>query len=119
MPSTTIFERGQVVVVNVPFTSQTGSKPRPALVVSAKGFHEALPDVIVCPISSQPRYFSKPGAGDHPLEHWKSLGLRHPSTARISNVLAVEKKLIKRVLGALRADDLTRVERGLRQAFGL
>jgi hypothetical protein len=47
------------------------------------------------------------------------VGLRHPSTARISNLLAVEKKLIKRVLGRLHAEDLVRVERGLREAFGL
>jgi hypothetical protein len=38
MPSTTTFRRGQVVVVNVPFTGQTGSKPRPALVVSVEAF---------------------------------------------------------------------------------
>jgi mRNA interferase MazF len=119
MPSTTTFDRGQVVVVSVPFTSQTGSKPRPALVMSAASFHEALPDVILCPISSQPRYFSRPGPGDHPIEHWKSSGLRHPSTARLSNLLAVEKKLIRRVLGTIHAEDLARIDRGLRQAFGL
>ena len=119
MPSTTTYERGQVVVVNVPFTGQTGSKPRPALVVSVDGFHQKLLDVIVCPISSQPRYCRKPGPGDHPLRHWKAVGLRHPSAARLSNLLAVEKKLIKRVLGTLHAEDLARVQDGLRAAFGL
>jgi mRNA interferase MazF len=119
MPSTTTYKRGQVVVVNVPFTGQTGSKPRPALVTSLDAFHQKLLDVIVCPISSQPRYYRKPGPGDVPLKHWKAVGLRHPSTARLSNILAVEKKLIKRVLGTLHADDLSRVERGLREAFGL
>jgi hypothetical protein len=74
---------------------------------------------VVRPISSQPRYYRKPGPGDHPLRHWTAVGLRHPSTARISNLLAVERKLIKRVLGRLHAEDLTRVEDGLRAAFGL
>lgn len=119
MPSTTTYRRGQVVVVNVPFTGQTGSKPRPALVVSVGAFHRKLLDVIVCPISSQPRYYQRPGPGDHPLAHWKTVGLRHPSTARLSNLLAVEKKLIKRVLGTLHAEDLARVEHGLREVFGL
>jgi mRNA-degrading endonuclease toxin of MazEF toxin-antitoxin module len=115
MPSTTTYRRGQVVVVNVPFTVQTGSKPRPrpALVASAEAFHQGLRDVIVCPISSQARYYRKPGAGDHPLAHWKAVGLRYPSTARISNLLAVGKKLIKRALGTLHAEDLARIERGL------
>jgi mRNA-degrading endonuclease toxin of MazEF toxin-antitoxin module len=107
------------VVVNVSFTGQTGSKPRPALVVSVEAFHRKLPDVIVCPISSQPRYYRKPGPGDRPLKHWKAVGLRYASTARISNILAVEKKLIRRVLGTLHAEDLARVELGLREAFGL
>jgi mRNA-degrading endonuclease toxin of MazEF toxin-antitoxin module len=119
MPSTTTYRRGQVVVVNVPFTGQTGSKPRPALVVSVDGFHQKLLDLIVCPISSQPRYYQKPGVGDLPLRHWKTVGLRYPSTARISNILAVEKKLIRRVLGTLHADDLARIQHGLRDAFGL
>lgn len=119
MPSTTTFRHGQVVVVDVPFTGGTGSKLRPALVASVERFHQKLLDVIVCPISSQPRYYQKPGPGDHPLKHWKAVGLRHPSTARISNLLAVEKKLIKRVLGSLHEEDLAVVEEGLREAFGL
>ena len=94
MPSTTTCRRRQVVVV----TSL---------------------DLVVCPISSQPRFYQRPGSGDHPLKHWKAVGLRHPSTARISNILAVEKKLIKRTLGTLHAEDLARVEDGLREAFGL
>ena len=119
MPSTTIYRRGEVVVVNVPFTGQAGSKPRPALIVSVETFHRKLLDVIVCPISSQPRFFRQPGPGDQPLTHWKTVGLRHPSTVRISNILAVDKKLVKRVLGTLHEQDLAAVEQGLRDAFGL
>jgi mRNA-degrading endonuclease toxin of MazEF toxin-antitoxin module len=119
MLSTTTFRHGQVVVVNVPFTGQGGSKARPALVVSVEVFHRKLLDVIVCPISSQARYHRRPGPGDHPLKYWKAVGLRHPSTVRVSNVLAVEKRLIKRVLGMLRAQDVARVEDVLRGALGL
>lgn len=115
----TTYSRGDVVVVNVVFTGQGGSKPRPALVVSTDAFHKKLPDLVVCPISSQPRFFAKPGTGDHPLEHWKAVGLRHPSTVRISNIVAVEKRIIKGVLGAVQADDLAAVEQGLRKAFAL
>ena len=119
MRSTTTYKHGQIVVVNVPFTTQTGSKPRPALVASAVAFHKRLHDVIVCPISSQPLYFERPGRGDHPLRHWRSAGFKHPSTVRVSNILAVEKRIIKRVLGTLLAEDLSRVEEGLARAFGL
>ena len=119
MPSTTTYRRGQVVVVSVTFTGQTGAKHRPALIVSTDAFHRKLPDVIVCPISSQARYLKGPGMGDHPLRQWRGLGLRHPSTVRISNILAVEKRIIRRVLGKLGGEEVLQVERGLRQAFGL
>jgi len=119
MASTTTYRRGQVIVVNVPFTGQTGSKPRPAVIVSAATFHRTLPDVIICPISSQPRYYTAPGPGDHPLKHWSKIGLRYPSTARLSNLMAVDKKLIKGLLGTIPAEDLGRIQTGLRFALGL
>jgi mRNA-degrading endonuclease toxin of MazEF toxin-antitoxin module len=119
MTSTTTFKRGQVVVVTVPFTSQEGVKLRPAVVVSANSFHRRLRDAILCPISSQPRFFERPGPGDHPLSRWKAAGLRFPSTARISNILAVDKSLIRRVLGKLAAEDLQSLDSALREALGL
>jgi mRNA interferase MazF len=119
MPSTTTYRRGHVVVVEVPFSNQSGSKPRPAVVVSVEPFHRKLLDVIVCPISSQPRYYRQPGSGDHPLRHWKAVGLRHPSTVRISNIVAVEKRLLRRVLGTLSSNDLKQATDGLREALGL
>jgi mRNA-degrading endonuclease toxin of MazEF toxin-antitoxin module len=119
MPSTTTYRPGQVVVVNVPFSTQEGAKPRPAVIVSAGAFHRALPDVIVCPVSSQPRFYQRPGPGDCPLRKWRTVGLRYPSTVRVSNILAVDKRLIKRVLGLLATEDRERLVRALRQALDL
>jgi len=119
MPSTTTYERGQVIVVNVPFSNHSGAKPRPALVISTEAFHGKLPDLIVCPISSQPRYYRRPGPGDVPLHDWRALGLRHPSTARISKLVSVDKAIIKRPLGMLSPQDLLRVEAILRRALAL
>jgi mRNA-degrading endonuclease toxin of MazEF toxin-antitoxin module len=115
----TTFKRGQVVVVNVPFSNHSGVKPRPALVISADAFHRALPDLIVCPISSQPRYYRRPGLGDIPIREWRAVGFRHPSTVRISKVLAVDKQIIKTSLGSLSSQDLARIETSLRDAFAL
>jgi mRNA-degrading endonuclease toxin of MazEF toxin-antitoxin module len=118
MPSTTTFRRGQVVVVDVPFSNHSGVKPRPALVVSAEAFHRDLPDVIVCPISSRPRYYRRPGRGDCPLRDWRVVGLQHPSTVRISKLLAVDKQIVRRVLGEGSRRDVARVEAALMQALG-
>jgi len=119
MRSTTTYRRGHVVVVAVPFSDFSGTKRRPALVISADTFHRTLPDVIACPISSQARFYRRPGAGDCPLGDWRPVGLRHPSTARLSKLLAIDKAIIKKTLGVLSADDLAKVEQGIRKAFGL
>ena len=119
MPSTTTYSRGQVAVVEVGFSEGTGSKPRPAVVVSTEKFHRSLPDIIVCPISSQPRYYRRPGPVDRPFRSGRTVGLRHPSTVRVSKLLSVDKTIVKRVIGDLVPDDLAGVETILRQALAL
>ena len=119
MPSMTIFERGQVVVVDVPFSNGTGVKPRPALIVSDRAFHGAILDVIVCPISSQPRYYTKPGPGDCPIRTWQALNLRFASTVRVSKILSVDKKIIRKKLGILAQTDMADVESALAAALRL
>lgn len=119
MPSTTTFRRGQVVVVEVPFSDHSGTKPRPVMIVSADDFHHGLPDIIVCPISSQPRYYDRPGPGDCPLEKWRSVGLRYPSTLRVSKLLAIDKRIVRRTLGRASAVDLERADVTLREALAL
>ena len=119
MRSTITYKRGQVVVVNVPFSNHSGVKPRPSLIVSAESFHRNLPDLIVCPISSQPWYYEKPVSGDVPLRQWRRIGLRYPSTVRVSKLLSVDKEIVKTILGSLSPQDFTRVEKVLRKALGL
>jgi len=89
------------------------------MIVSAEAFHRDLPDIIVCPISSQPRYYTQPGPGDCRLQGWRALGLRHPSTLRVSKVLAIDKRIIRRTLGAASPQDLARIDIALRHALAL
>jgi len=119
MPSMTTYERGQVIVVAVPFSDHSGVKPRPALVVSTATVHRSLPDILVCPISSQPRYFRRPGPGDCPLTDWAAIGFRHPSTVRVSKLLSVDKGIVARVLGRLPDAAMRRIGGTLEQALGL
>ena len=104
------FEFGDVVLVPFPFTSQTASKKRPAVVVSCRAYNTARPDVVVMAITSQIR----PDAqfGEVSLENWKIAGLLKPSV--VKPVLAtLEQALIIRRLGALADDDV----RGLRRVI--
>jgi mRNA interferase MazF len=56
------FEFGDVVLVPFPFTDQTASKKRPAVVVSNRAYNTARLDIIVMAITSQRR--PNPRLGD-------------------------------------------------------
>jgi len=47
MPTTIGCEFGDVVLVPFPFTDQTTTKKRPAVVVSSDAYHRDRPDVIL------------------------------------------------------------------------
>lgn len=47
MPTTTIYDFGDVVLVPFPFTNQTTTKKRPAIVVSSDAYNKARPDLIL------------------------------------------------------------------------
>lgn len=74
--------------------------------------------MIVCPISSRP-LCRETRIGDRPLANWNAAGLRFPSAARVSNILAIDKSLIRRVLGKLAPEDLRSLDAGLCEALGL
>ncbi len=50
---------------------------------------------------------------------WKAAGLRHPSTVRVSKLLAIDKRIIKQPLGKIGVDDLAAVTRALGAALGI
>ncbi|MGD9646882.1 MAG: type II toxin-antitoxin system PemK/MazF family toxin [Pirellulales bacterium] len=45
-------KRGEIVIVDLPFTDDSGSKPRPALVVQSDPMNQLVADTIVASITS-------------------------------------------------------------------
>lgn len=104
------YEFGAVVLVPFPFSDQTASKRRPAVVVSNRAYNAAKPDVLVMAITSQLR--SAPSLGEVWIAEWQLAGLLKPSA--IKPVFAtIEQRLVIRQLGTLSATD----QRALRQAI--
>jgi mRNA interferase MazF len=96
------FESGDVVLVPFPFTSQTVSKQRPAVVVSSRAYGAQRPDVVLMAIRSQLR--ATPAIGETLLARWQAAGLLKPSVVK-PVIATLEQGLVIRRLGRLADED--------------
>jgi hypothetical protein len=76
----TSFKPGDVVLVSIPFTDQSGAKKRPGVVVSSEAYNTRTPDVIILPITSQIRRTMV--FGEFTIAEWQAAGLLKPSGER-------------------------------------
>lgn len=115
MPTTTDYEFGDVVLVPFPFTDQTTTKKRPAVVISSDAYHRERPDVILMAVTSQTR--STSGVGEVAIQQWKEAGLLKPSILK-PLLTTVEKGLVIRKLGKLVDQDRDALHRVLETILG-
>ncbi len=104
-----LYEPGDVVLVEFPFTSGAGSKLRPALVILDTGDV----DLVVARITTQ----SSNSPFDVAVTDWRGAGLLAPSIARLHKLATLEKSDIHRTLGRLQATDRQSVAVVLRRAL--
>jgi mRNA interferase MazF len=115
MPNTIGYSFGTIVLVPFPFTDQTATKKRPAIVVSSEAYHRDRRDVIVMAVTSQLRAGS--GIGECTVDGWRSAGLLMPSV--VKPILAtIDRELVLRRLGALPSGDRTAILRSLSEILG-
>jgi mRNA interferase MazF len=106
---------GDVIVVPFPFTDQTATKKRPAVVVSSDRYHRERRDIILMAITSQIR--PDPTCGELAVVHWEAAGLLKPSV--IKPLLAtIEAHLVIRQLGTLHAEDQNSLRQALAAVLG-
>lgn len=104
------FQPGDVLLITFPTTGSRTSKQRPAVVLADTGDD----DVVVAPVTShaaRDRY-------DVHVAQWQAAGLMMPSVVRVNKLAALDKRLVRRRLGSLQAEDWARVLDGLHSLFG-
>ena len=106
-------EIGDIVLLPLPFSDQSGAKQRPVLVVAHA---DAQGDFIAVPVTSQP-------GNDHTVD-LDTPGLREgkmpkPSWIKADKPYTLHRSLILKRFGAVRQDILTRVQEKLAQRLGL
>jgi mRNA interferase MazF len=109
------FEFGDVVLVPFPFTDQTTTKKRPAVVVNSAAYQAERPDLIILAITSQIR--SAPSVGEAPVTHWQEAGLLKPSVFK-PLLATIENTLVLQQLGKLADPDREQLRAILRNILG-
>jgi mRNA interferase MazF len=106
---------GTIVLVPFPFTDQTASKQRPAVVVSTAAYNAARPDVILMAITSQLR--ASAAYGEVWLSDWQAAGLLKPSAVK-PVIATLEARLIIRTLGTLAEGDAQALRKAIGEMIG-
>lgn len=112
--------RGEIVLVDYPFSDRTGSKVRPALVVQANSLNQRIDDTILAAISrSMHRASPTQLLIDVSTPEGQATGLRQSSMIQCENLLTFDQGLIIAIIGSLSASQLRNVDDCLRQALSL
>jgi mRNA interferase MazF len=101
MPSTISYKRGDVVLVSFPFTDLTGTKQRPALVISSDVFNSTRDDILIAAITSQVPAQLKPDEFLIPAAELTLGGLPKPFIVRLLKLVSLHQRLIIRRIGHL------------------
>lgn len=91
-----------VVLVPFPFSDQSGTKQRPAVIVSSDTYSTRRRDLVILAITSQLR--SPPGFAEALVADWRAAGLIKPSAFK-TVFATIEQALVIRSLGNLAAVD--------------
>lgn len=112
MPTTTIYNRGAVILVPFPFSDQSAAKIRPAVVASP---HYVSDDLLIVAVTSVGGTLRP---GEFPIQSWRAAGLLHPSFVKRA-VASITGDLVRRQLGQLGGFDLQALDAALKIWFGL
>lgn len=112
----TTYKRGDVIPVPFPFSNQTATKKRPAVVISSSLHNEKSNDVVILPVTSKADKSSD--IGECLIADWQSAGLLKPSAAKPA-ISTIEQVLVLKKLGSLSANDLASLDQTLKALLGL
>lgn len=109
MPS---YSKNDIILVRYPFSDLSGSKVRPAVVVSASHVSQ---DIFIVPLTSKTTSLL---AGEFVLSDWVAAGL-NVSTAVKRGLYTLHQSLVVITIGKLTDSDIEQLEQSLREWLDL
>ncbi len=113
-------KRGDLVLADLPYSDGTGSKVRPAVIVSTDRNNPILDDVILAAISR----FTRTGAFTHVFldpttPEGQLAGVLHPCFIQCENLFTLDKKQILHRIGYLDQVLQSQLQESLKKALDL
>lgn len=109
------YPTGSVVLVPFPFTDLSGSKRRPALVVSPEAFDDE--DLVLCAITSRPSARFSEWEASLTAEDTVEERLPKPSVVKVGKLFIMHRSLIARRFGTVKEHKLEEILGKLRTLF--
>jgi mRNA interferase MazF len=109
--------RGDVVLINWPFSDRTGSKLRPAVVVQADFLNGLISDTVLVQITGRTRKAVTEVLLDPAVE--TASGLRTISYAICNNFQTADQRLVHRHMGQLSPSAIGNIEGKIKLALEL
>ncbi|PIU64271.1 MAG: type II toxin-antitoxin system PemK/MazF family toxin [Armatimonadetes bacterium CG07_land_8_20_14_0_80_40_9] len=111
----TNYKQQDIVLVNFGFSEETGTKKRPALIISSDNYHQSRQEIIIMAITSN---IKRVLFGDTKIEQWEEAGLLYPSLVT-GIIRTIKDNMIVRKLGTLLPQDFQKVQKNIRKLMGL
>jgi mRNA interferase MazF len=114
--------RGEIVIVDFPYSDQTASKILPALVVQANLWNQRLDDTILAPITSSDNFTGITSTQyfiDILTSEGQQTGLIFNSVVRCGNLITYNQSLILRIIGKLSSHAMQQIDGCLKVALGI
>ena len=114
-------KRGDVVIVEFPYTDGGRDKNRPALVIQNDRDNSRLANTVVAMISGNIRHAAEPTQVqvDPATQDGASAGLNGPSGVKCCNLFTIRQQDVRRTIGHLSSGLQAAVDMGLKDAIGL
>jgi mRNA interferase MazF len=110
-------KRGEIVILDFPYSDGSGSKNRPAVVVQADEFNKAFRDTILATITTNTQPL-KTSVVIEPGENPRS-GLNLMCAVRCDNIRAIDQRLVLGSVGYLSKQTMQKLDQYLKMALGL
>lgn len=111
----TSYKQRDIVLVDFGFSEETGSKKRPALIISSEDYHQSRHEVIVMAITSN---IKRTLVGDTRIDEWKTAGLLYPSLVA-GIIRTIKYTMVVRKLGVLAQRDFQKVRNSMERDMDL